>query len=125
MDSLTKKMTKVDCCLNLKYNSTNKYNNTSRKVRLELLTTSWPSIWFSRKNIVLFCCESFIHDSFFFFLALLVEQIFTHLYTEKFLDMRYAFREAVNFVNSGEKVNDILEMLVGMFKMTGRTSECS
>lgn len=62
---------------------------------------------------------------FFFFLALLVEQIFTHLYTEKFLDMRYAFREAVNFVNSGEKVNDILEMLVGMFKMTGRTSECS
>lgn len=61
----------------------------------------------------------------FFFLALLVEQIFTHLYTEKFLDMRYAFREAVNFVNSGEKVNDILEMLVGMFKMTGRTSECS
>lgn len=54
-----------------------------------------------------------------------MEQIFTHLYTEKFLDMRYAFREAVNFVNSGEKVNDILEMLVGMFKMTGRTSECS
>ena len=41
-------------------------------------------------------------------MAFLVEQIFTHLYMEKFLEMRYTFREAVNFVNSGEKINNII-----------------
>ena len=46
----------------------------------------------------------------YFFMAFLVEQIFTHLYTEKFLDMKYAFREAVNFVNSGENINNIIEI---------------
>ena len=44
-------------------------------------------------------------------MALLVEQIFTHLYTEKFLDIRYVFREAVNFMNLGEKINNIMEIL--------------
>lgn len=50
---------------------------------------------------------------FFLFFSSVVEQIFTHLYTELFPEMRYAFREAVRCMNPDYKNNMLCCRAIG------------